>query len=131
SRFADQIDRLPSRMFSPLKKHPNLCPIRLVLGFFCLSLIYLYTVIIAAVVANGVAVSALLQLHVYFVPTHTVWYLSVLAAYSLAAQNAQDNDADTDNPPRSPVLSSAWSVHFSNAKAPANSRFYLQAPSSC
>src|SRR5690606_27962452 len=98
-------------MFSPLKKHPNLCPIRLELGFFCLSLIFFCTDIIAAVVANGVAVSAILHLHVYSVPTHTVWYLSVLAAYSLAAQNAQDNDADTDNPPRSPVLSSAWSVH--------------------
>src|SRR5690606_13677160 len=86
---------------------------------------------IAAVVANGVAVNAPLQLHVYYVLIHTVWYFSVLVAYSLAAQNAQDNDADTDNPPRSPVLSSAWSVHFSNAKAPANSRFYLQAPLPC
>src|SRR5690606_2080460 len=112
-------------MFSPLKNILISAQFALNWAFFCLSLIYLCTDIITAVavVANGVAVNVQLQLHVYCVPIHTVWYLSVRAADIPAAQNAQDNDVDTDNPRHSPALSSAWSVHFSDAAAPANSRF--------
>src|SRR5690606_18468144 len=84
---------------------------------------------IAAVVANGVVVNAPLQLHVYYVLIHTVWYFSVLVAYILAVQNAQDSYADTDNPRHSLALSSAWSVHFLNVKVQVDVKFCLQVPS--
>src|SRR5690606_26828312 len=130
SIFADQIPPLPSRMLSPSK---NI----LLSAQFALNWAFFYSVQLVrissfiAAVANGVAVIALLQLHVYYVLIHTVWYFSVLVAYILAVQNAPDSYADTDNPRHSPVLSSAWSVHFLNVKVQADLRFCLQVPSPC
>src|SRR5690606_20154189 len=132
SIFADQIPPLPSRMLSPSKNILLSAQFTLNWAFFySVQLVGIPSFIAAVAVANGVAVNAPLQLHVYYVLIHTVWYFSVLAAYILAAQNAQDNDADTDNLPHSPVLSSAWSVHFLNVKVQADSRFCLQVPSPC
>src|SRR5690606_26179449 len=100
--------------------------------FYSVQLVGISSFITAVVaVANGVAVNAPLQLHVYYVLIHTVWYFSVLVAYILAVQNAQDSYADTDNPRHSPALSSVWLVHSLSAKALADLRFCLQVPSPC
>src|SRR5690606_10753241 len=89
-----------------------------------LALSWAFFIAAAVPAASDVAEVFHLLLHVYFELTHITLCLSIQAANSLARQNAPGNYADRDNPRHSPALSSIWSVHCVDAKAPVNLPFF-------